>query len=95
MSEVVLSYVALIESYLCGKYTLNKFVEMFFCQFKNESRVLLEDVYLVLDELFGNLDAFTENEDLLRDDSDYYLSAKQVDHCIRRAFEPLEKYIVC
>lgn len=30
MSEVVLSYVALIESYLCGKYTLNKFVEMFF-----------------------------------------------------------------
>jgi len=53
--------------------------------------VLPEDVYLVLDELFGNLDAFTENEDLLRGDPDYYLSTEQVDHCIRCACESLKK----
>jgi hypothetical protein len=87
----VLHSVFAAAKYLSDKCTLGQFVEVFFGRFKNESRVLPEDVYLVLDELFGNLDAFTENEDLLRDDPDYYLNAEQVGHCIRCACESLKK----
>ncbi|BCJ06927.1 hypothetical protein PRtIB026_A33280 [Pseudomonas sp. RtIB026] len=90
MDETVLSYFALIKGCLDGECSLEQFSELYFERFKREQSPLLEEAYVVLDKLFGDLDAFTKSERLLQSDPDYYLGAEQVRDCIWCAYEALK-----
>lgn len=83
-------YMSMMEGYLSKAYSLEEFAQFFFERFKNEQLPLSEDVYCVLDKLFGDLDALTDDESLLQSDPDYYLNAGQVHHCVECAYEALK-----
>lgn len=65
MNDVTDDYLDLMRAFISERLTAVEFQERFISMFKAESRALSEEVYLPLDRLFGDLDAFTP-DDLLR-----------------------------
>lgn len=77
MSGDVSYYVSLIDRFTRGEISAVKFQEIFLDKFKNEDSVDGDD-FLILDELFADLDAYTEDSDLLRSNPQFYLDLAEL-----------------
>ena len=74
MIDPCVEYKALIQNYLNDEFSSLDFQKLYIEKFKNEERLLDECLFLILDEFFGDVDAYTEDEGLLVGNSDFYLN---------------------
>jgi hypothetical protein len=73
MNSVANEYKALLQSFLAGEVHTAEFQLLFLEKFKNEERWLEEKEFGVLDELFGDVDSFSNDPELLRRSPGFYL----------------------
>ena len=83
-------YKALIESFVRGKITAKEFEVAFLRMFKNERDPLPEEMFLVLDVLFSDVDAFCSDPGL-RDFED--LDEQQLLHRADLALDELNSLL--
>ncbi len=65
MSDIYTDYKLLLHGFLSGALSAEAFQRAYLERFKNESRALDDALFEILDELFGDVDAFCANPDLL------------------------------
>ncbi len=66
-------YSDLLERFLAHKLSLQEFSVAFMERFQAETGQLDEPLFLLLDELFGDVDSTTDDPELLAEDPDFYL----------------------
>ncbi|PZS74528.1 colicin immunity domain-containing protein [Stenotrophomonas maltophilia] len=71
-------YLSLITSYIDGKVDARSFSGVYLEKFKSERSELPGDAFEILDRLFGDVDSYTDDEDLLASTPSFYLSAEQL-----------------
>lgn len=69
MSVIVKKYIGLIKSFTEGGISAAEFEKSYLAMFKNETSVLSEEEYQILDRLFSSVDLFCEDESI-RDEDD-------------------------
>jgi len=67
------SYSKLISNFLDGNLSAVQFSDRFVQRFKSDSGPMSEELFLLLDELFGDAESFTLNPALLREKPGFYL----------------------
>lgn len=83
MSAIV-DYELLLEQFLSGAMPVDKFQAIYLDRFKNE-RQLDESLFELLDELFGDVDAFTTDPQLLAENPSFYLDEAGLRQKVRQA----------
>ena len=73
MSDVHDTYAALVGRFLARELTVEGFQRAFLQQFKQETRALDQASFELLDELFGDVDSYTEDQTLLDEAPEFYL----------------------
>jgi UDP-galactopyranose mutase len=71
-------YVSLICGFINGNIDVLEFRDRYLNKFKNEDMSLPEKSFDVLDQLFGDIDSFTEDSDLLASMPEFYVDAEQL-----------------
>lgn len=73
MNAYVEKYTLLLQRFLGHEISPQEFQTAFFKHFQNESVDMDESLFLLLDELFGALDCYTEDAELLAERPGFYL----------------------
>lgn len=73
MSGVYTDYEMLINRFIEGAMSPEEFQCAYLAQFKNEERKLDEPLFELLDALFGDVDAFTIDQELFEENPAFYL----------------------
>jgi len=74
MSDVIDDYILLLNQFANGFISVEKFRKMYFYKFKNETGGMSDQLFQILEELFGDVDSFTTDPELLAGNSTYYLN---------------------
>lgn len=82
-------YCSLMQRYLERELTIIEFQGQFFETFKEELDFMNEEEFGILDELFGGLDSYTNNVELLRKKPSFYLDETQVREKVSELFQKL------
>nr|WP_229224643.1 colicin immunity domain-containing protein [Duganella violaceicalia] len=69
-------YCELLERFLAHKLSIQEFSVAFMERFQAETEQLDEPLFLLLDELFGDVDSTTDDPELLAKNPDFYLDKK-------------------
>lgn len=77
-------YERLLEQFLSGAMPVEEFQATYLDRFKNEGR-LDEPLFELLDELFGDVDSFTADPQLLAGNSSFYLDEAGLRKRVRQA----------
>lgn len=87
-------YLELLRAYLAGSMTADTFQHTYLDKFKSENRPLGEESFNVLDELFGDVDAFCPDPVLLAEltkiKSGWYLDEKTLRGRVEAAVKRIE-----
>jgi hypothetical protein len=83
MSTLV-DYERLLEQFLSGAMPVEEFQATYLDRFKNEGQ-LDEPLFELLDELFGDVDSFTTDPQLLAENPSFYLDEAGLRHKVRQA----------
>lgn len=89
MKVVRLEYIDLVSKYLGGELSASEFQDLYISKFKKQMDFLDENLYCVLDELFGDVDSYTTDEHLLKKDPDFYLDEKGLKEKAEKALAQL------
>lgn len=73
MSDVYAEYGDILNHFLEGTISAEEFQRAYLRQFKNEKRHLSEPLFELLDGLFGDVDAFTADPQLLAENPSFYI----------------------
>jgi hypothetical protein len=68
-TQKIMEYVEIIDGFLSGAIAATVFERQFLKKFKNETEVLPEPVFALLDALFAEIDAFCGDRELSDGDS--------------------------
>ena len=71
-------YVLMMQRFLDGDMPTTDFENSYLAKFKNETRDLGEEAFEVLDELFGDIDAYTPDANLIAENPNFYVSESQL-----------------
>lgn len=71
-------YLSLISDFTAGSVGAVEFCDRFITSFKEEKVDLPEREFLILDELFGDADSYTDDQELIVAMPDFYVSAEQL-----------------
>jgi hypothetical protein len=71
-------YKLLISDFLLKKIIIEDFQSKFLNKFKNETGKLSEYQYELLDTLFGQVDSFTLDSDLIKQNPEFYINESQL-----------------
>ena len=82
-------YIELLRAFVSNAIPAREFERSFLELFKSDETVFAEDVFTILDELFGNVDAFCADP-LLRGEDD--LDEDQLRACSAEALHKLKSY---
>jgi hypothetical protein len=85
MDNVYAEYGMLLDRFLSGAMTVEEFQVTYLDRFKTEERPLDEPLYQLLDELFGDVDAFGTDPKLFVEHPDFYLDENGLREKVRRA----------
>lgn len=85
MKEISQEYELLLEKFLDGTMPVDEFQRVYLDRFKNEQRSLDDALYEVLEGVFGDVDSFTTDQQLLAENPDFYLDEPQLREKIRQA----------
>lgn len=72
MSNALVDYRSLLEQFLNGAMPVEEFQATYLDRFKNEGQ-LDEPLFELLDEIFGDVDSFTTDQQLLAENPGFYL----------------------
>ena len=89
MTEAFAEYALLLEQFLSGAMSVDEFQSAYLDRFKNEKRRLDESVFEVLDGIFGDLDSFTNDSELLAENPEFYLDEDKLRERVRSAINIL------
>lgn len=81
-------YTALITQFVDGKISASQFEASYLELFKNETEILPEDVYSVLNSLFSDVDAYCKDP-VLRDNDD--LNEDELLVCAKEALKNIKR----
>lgn len=88
MSNALVDYGSLLEQFLNGAMSVEEFQTTYLDRFKNEGQV--EDLlFELLDELFGDVDSFTRDPQLLAENPGLYLDEAGLREKVRSAVNRL------
>lgn len=87
--EFVMSYIELLTEFLKEKISVDKFQENFLTKFKGEEKFNSDEEFRILDTLFGDVDAYCDEESELFD-PDFDLTEKELRVCVKQALEQLQ-----
>jgi hypothetical protein len=90
MSQAVDFYVELVEQFLSGILPLQQFQEAYFARFQDEAGEMEEPLFQLLDELFGDLDSFTDDPVLLAAEPGFYLDESALRGKVRDIFARMQ-----
>lgn len=86
MKNSIIGYVDLLSDFKHGRIGVVDFQRAYINKFKAEKIELDESAFELLDRLFGDVDSYTEDVDLLNENPDFYLDEKKlrekVDHVL-------------
>ena len=85
MSQTAAEYRNLSERFLREELSAEQFQAMFLEGFKHETRQLDEPLFFLLDELFGDVDCYTSNPELLAEEKDFYVDEHALRDKVRQA----------
>jgi len=95
MSNMYTDYGLLLHGFLSGASSAEDFQRAYIDCFKNESRALDDSLFEILDELFGDVDAFCADPDLLAElvvaKPGFYLDEKALREKVAQASQRLAK----
>ena len=91
MRGVLATYKSLLASFLAGSISVKEFESIYVDRFKNEDN-LDEQVFELLDELFGDVDSFTTDRNLLAHRPDFYLDEAQLRKKVQVALDRLTAF---
>jgi len=83
MSDPLVDYKQLLERFLGRAIPVEEFRNSFLDRFKNEER-LEAQLFELLDELFGDVDSFTSDHQLLTERPEFYLDEAGLREKVRR-----------
>ncbi len=89
MSTPTQDYRLLLERYLSGELTAERFQSMYLDRFKTEQQRLDEPLFELLDGLFGDVDSFTKDPELLAGNPNFYLDEERLREEVRRVVKQL------
>lgn len=84
MSNPLLHYRSLLEQFLNGWISVDEFQARYLERFKNEGH-LDGRLFDLLDELYGDVDSFTTDWELLAESPDFYLDEAALREKVRNA----------
>jgi hypothetical protein len=90
MDKIYNEYEALIAGFVDGKTSAEEFQRAYLDRFKTEVRDLDEPLYQLLEGLFGDVDVFSANADLLNHWPHLYLDGAVLKERAKRALERLK-----
>lgn len=91
MKNAIAEYVTLLDQFLDGIMSIEDFQMAYLKKFKSEQKILGDDVFEVLQDLFGDVDAFTADLELLLRNSKYYIDADALREKVRQAANRLSR----
>jgi Bacterial self-protective colicin-like immunity len=71
-------YVRTMQDFVQGALSTTDFVTAYLNKFKNETRELGEEEFEMLDELFGDIDAYTPDASLIAEKPNFYIDEAQL-----------------
>ena len=93
MTSVAAEYMRIMQEFLDGTISTTEFEQSYFAKFKNETREIEEAQFEVLDELFGDLDAFTSDLDLIAQNPAFYINEPQLKEKVAIAIKNLGEWV--
>lgn len=93
MGAVCADYKALLDQFLNRAMPVERFQRAYFERFKNETRYMSEALFQVLDEAFADLDAYTDDPELLAAKPDRYLDEARLRERMQAASTRLASFI--
>jgi hypothetical protein len=85
----VTEYEIMFYEFLDGDISVSEFQSSYLSKFKGEKRVLGESFYGVLEDVFGCVDSFTLDVELLSQNPNFYLNEMQLRAKVRQAVDRL------
>ena len=82
-------YLLMMNSFLQGIITTSDFVTAYLKKFKVETKEFDEKEFAILVELFGDIDAYTPDVELLAENPNFYLDSVQMRKSVERAMAKL------
>jgi Bacterial self-protective colicin-like immunity len=78
MSGFKQEYASMMQELMKGTITTTDFVTAYLNKFKSETRELDEVEFGILDELFGDIDAYTSDTNLIAENPNFYIDENQL-----------------
>jgi hypothetical protein len=85
MSDICTEYRLLFNRFLAGTIPVAEFQAMYLDRFKNEKRWLGDELYELLESVFGDVDSFSTDPELLTKNPDFYLDERTLREKIQSA----------
>ena len=92
MENVFDSYSGLIQRLLDHEMSSKEFQATYMRKFLDEVRPMDEALFLLLDELFGDVESCTDNPELLAKDPDFYLDVDQLERKARSVLQRMRDW---
>jgi Bacterial self-protective colicin-like immunity len=93
MNAGIESYFHLFSKFLDGAASAHEFQRAYLDKFKNEEVRFDERIYDLLDALFGDVDAFTDDLELLAENPNYYVSEEVLKDLVSQAARDLRAMV--
>ena len=90
MTDFKSEYVRMMQGFVQGATSTTGFVTAYLDKFKNETRELAEAEFEILDELFGDVDAYTPDVSLIAENPSFYIDEGQLKQRVAMAIEKLK-----
>lgn len=89
MSQENCDYRELLERFLTHGLSVDQFQKAFLARFKNETRQLDESLFFLLDALFGDVDCYTSNPELLAESKGFYVDEQTLRDKVRQVLDQM------
>jgi hypothetical protein len=89
MNNPSADYTQLLDQFLNHNISVEQFQTVYLNRFKNETRWLGGELFELLEELFGDIDAFSTDPQLLAAKPDFYLNEQQLRERVQQAAKRL------
>lgn len=90
MTSITDDYLCTLKDFIEGRLSVSEFEASYLAKFKNEVREMDELTFEVLDSLFGDVDAFTDDSALLSENPEFYIDENQLRSRVSQAISQLK-----
>jgi len=84
MDDVISDCRLLLQQFLSGAMGVDEFQTTYLNRFKKEEREYSEPLYEILDEIFGDVDSYIKDQQLISEKPGFYLDEKGLKEKVRK-----------